>query len=51
MVFLMVEMIEFQVVVVPMVVDLVILDEDFPSSQEMKVVMMVEYQKVPWVLS
>ena len=47
----MVEMMEIQVVVVLLLVDLAILEEDFPSLQEVKVVMMVPYQKVPWVHS
>ena len=56
MVVLVVEMIVLQMVVVPMVVELVILkfvilENDFPSLQEMEEVMMVEFQRVPWVLS
>jgi hypothetical protein len=53
---LVVEMIVLQMVVVPMGVELVILkfvilENDFPSIQEMEEVMMVEFQRVPWVLS
>ena len=36
-------------VVVLLLVDYAILEEDFPSLQEMKVVMMVSYQKVSMV--
>ena len=44
-VFQVVEMVVFQVVVVQLLEDLVILEESFPTPQDMKVVMMVPYQK------
>ena len=47
----MVEMMEIQVVVVLLLVDFAILEEDFPSLQDMKVEMMVSYQKAPLVHS
>ena len=41
----------FQVVEIQFLVDLMNLKEDYSSSQEMKVMMMVWYRKVPDVLS